>query len=185
MTAREDIIEDVLAAGLRVVFCGTQPGTQSAARRAYYAGRGNRFWPTLHEIGLTPRRLQPEEFREVTRYGIGFTDLAKRSFGPDSVIEPGHVDVERLRLSVRRHAPGVIAFNGKKAASYALGVPTGKLDYGARLPLLEGCRVFVLPSTSGLASGLWDIRHWRDLAEAVREQDVKVQDLGSKPRATT
>ena len=185
MTAREDIIEDVLATGLRVVFCGTQPGTQSAARRAYYAGRGNRFWPTLHETGLTPRRLQPEEFREVLGFGIGFTDLAKRTSGPDSVIEPGHVDVERLRLSMQRFGPALIAFNGKKAASYALGVPTGKLDYGARLPLFEGSRVFVLPSTSGLASGLWNIRHWQDLADAVRQQDVNVQDLGSKPRATT
>lgn len=172
MTAREDIIEDVLAPGLRVVFCGTQPGTRSAAARAYYAARGNRFWPTLHATGLTPRRLQPEEFREVLRFGIGLTDVAKRTFGPDSVIEPGHVDVGRLRESLRRHRPRIIAFNSKRAASFALGRPTGKLGYGAQAESLEGSRVFILPSTSGLASGLWDIRHWHALADAVRELET-------------
>jgi len=59
------ILPDVLEPGLRVVFCGTAAGVVSAAKRVYYAGRGNSFWPTLHEIGLTPRQFEPMEFREV------------------------------------------------------------------------------------------------------------------------
>jgi double-stranded uracil-DNA glycosylase len=169
---REDIIDDVLAPGLRVVFCGTQPGAQSAARRAYYAGRGNRFWPTLHRIGLTPVRLQPEDFRAVLHYGIGLTDLGKRTSGPDSAIEPGHIDVARLRASLRHYRPAVLAFNSKRAAAYALARPTGQLAYGMQTDRFEGSRVFILPSTSGLASGLWDIRHWQDLADCLGARDL-------------
>lgn len=182
---REDIIADILAPGLRVVFCGTQPGAQSAARRAYYAGRGNRFWPTLHQIGLTPRRLEPEDFREVLQFGIGLTDLAKRTSGPDSVIKPDHVDVARLRESIRRYRPKILAFNSKKAASYALERPTGQLAYGAQDEGFEGSRVFVLPSTSGLASGLWDIRHWHALAESLGGIGFGENGMRNTPHATT
>ena len=50
------VLPDVLAPDLRVVFVGTAAGARSAAVGHYYAGPGNRFWHTLHEIGLTPRR---------------------------------------------------------------------------------------------------------------------------------
>ena len=53
------VLPDVLAPGLRAVFCGTAAGTKSAIAGAYYAGPGNKFWPTLHAIGLTPRRFAP------------------------------------------------------------------------------------------------------------------------------
>ena len=61
------IVEDVIEPGLAVVFCGTALGAASARRRAYYAGPGNKFWPTLAAVGLTPRRLEPEEYPRVTR----------------------------------------------------------------------------------------------------------------------
>jgi G:T/U-mismatch repair DNA glycosylase len=38
------ILPDVLQPDLKVVFCGTAAGTQSAQAGAYYAGRGNYFW---------------------------------------------------------------------------------------------------------------------------------------------
>ena len=68
MKSAEDpmtVLPVILAPNLDIVFCGTAVSNISAQRGAYYAGPGNMFWPTLHEVGLTPRRLQPEEFREV------------------------------------------------------------------------------------------------------------------------
>jgi uracil DNA glycosylase superfamily protein len=53
------VLPDVLAPGLRVVFCGYAPGTASARTGAYYAGPGNRFWITLREVGLTPLLIRP------------------------------------------------------------------------------------------------------------------------------
>ena len=83
-TAVDHLIPDVLKPGLSVVFCGTAPSATSFERRAYYARPGNRFWPTLHAVGLTPRQLRPEEFRRVTDFGIGLTDVCKTSWGQDA-----------------------------------------------------------------------------------------------------
>ena len=88
----DDVLTDLLQPGLRAVFCGTQAGTQSARRGAYYAGRGNRFWPTLHDVGLTPVRLAPEQYPMLLDYGIGLTDMAKKTSGADSLLRPDHVD---------------------------------------------------------------------------------------------
>ena len=43
-------LPDILQPNLKVVFCGTAAGDASAKKRAYYAGPGNRFWKTLHEV---------------------------------------------------------------------------------------------------------------------------------------
>ena len=76
------ILPDVLVHGLDVVFCGSAAGSASAKAGAYYAGLGNRFWPILHESGLTPRQILPSEFRDAVQYGIGLTDLSKFQLEP-------------------------------------------------------------------------------------------------------
>ena len=43
-------LPDLLLPDLRVVFVGTAAGKRSAELGHYYAGRGNRFWRTLHEV---------------------------------------------------------------------------------------------------------------------------------------
>ena len=62
MTLTAHKLPDVVLPGLKVVFCGTAAGTRSAQVGAYYAGRGNKFWRTLFQVGLTPRPLDPHEF---------------------------------------------------------------------------------------------------------------------------
>lgn len=163
------ILPDVLEPGLRVVFCGTRAGNKSADIGAYYAGPTNKFWAILSATGLTPRRLQPHEFRDVTRFGIGLTDLDKDSSGPDASLVPNAHDPVGLRQRIMGCQPKTLAFNGKKAAAIFYGKPTTRqVEYG-RQPEPVGCTaVFVLPSTSG-ASRHWDAQHWRDLAEFLRD----------------
>ena len=60
---------------LRLVFVGTAASQRSADLGHYYAHPGNRFWRTIHEVGITPRRYQPHEFPDLLKLGIGFTDL--------------------------------------------------------------------------------------------------------------
>ena len=144
-----------------MVFCGTAAGTASARARAYYAGPGNAFWATLEEIGLTPRRLVPSQYRELLRFGIGLTDICKTRSGSDREVGGRAFDVRRLESLLARHAPGFVAFNGKNAARAALG---HSVDYGEQPERLGGTRAFVLPSTSGAARGHWDIAPWRELA---------------------
>jgi double-stranded uracil-DNA glycosylase len=159
------VLPDVLAPGLSVVFCGTQAGAASARRSAYYAGPGNKFWSVLHAIGLTPRRLAPAEFREVLRYGIGLTDVAKHSSGPDSALRLANVDAAGLHARIAAHRPRVLAFNGKRAAQAILGF--GPLDYGPQSRPVAEAAVFVLPSTSGAAAGFWSPEPWKEMAAAV------------------
>ncbi len=52
-------IPDVVAPGLRVLFCGINPGLYSGATGKHFARPGNRFWKALHGSGLTERLLAP------------------------------------------------------------------------------------------------------------------------------
>ena len=53
--ARDRVIPDVIAPGLRVLFAGINPGLYSAATGHHFARPGNRFWPALHQSGFTDR----------------------------------------------------------------------------------------------------------------------------------
>jgi double-stranded uracil-DNA glycosylase len=165
MSLPAPVLPDVLAPGLRVVFCGTAPGTASARAGAYYAGPGNRFWATLNEVGLTPVLLRPAEFGRLPEFGIGLTDISKSASGSDQEVGRRGVDPERLASVVAEAAPAHLAFNGKNSAKAALGRPVA---YGRQPERIGGAAVWVLPSTSGAARRFWDIGPWRDLAVAAR-----------------
>jgi TDG/mug DNA glycosylase family protein len=163
------VLPDVLASRLKVVFCGTAAGTTSAARGAYYAGRGNKFWPVLHRVGLTPRCLAPVEFRDLLRYGIGLTDLAQKTSGTDKQLKPEDFDVAGFRERVLHHAPRILAFNGKKAAAMYFGYrTTTRVAYGMQNVRLGSTILVVLPSTSGSANSSWNEAEWMKLADYVR-----------------
>ena len=175
-----DILDDLLRDDLLVVFCGTRAGTASARRGAYYAGPGNRFWATLHQAGLTQRRLRPEQFRDLLAFRIGLTDLAKTTAGQDADMMADDLDIQRFRASIRRHAPKIVAFTSKTAAAAALRLRgTGRLAYGRVDERIEGAEVYVLPSTSGLATSYWDIKPWKALGlyvQHLREGDARMTE---------
>src|ERR1700689_3270987 len=83
VAAPSPILPDLLRPKLAVVFCGTAPGHVSAAAGHYYAHPQNRFLRTLYAVGLTPRLLTPDEFKELPDWGIGLTDIAKHGSGMD------------------------------------------------------------------------------------------------------
>src|ERR1700754_3589986 len=72
-------VPDVVAPGLRVLFCGINPGLLSAAVGHHFARPGNRFWPALHLSGFTPRQLHPDEQDELLTYGLGITNVVARA----------------------------------------------------------------------------------------------------------
>jgi TDG/mug DNA glycosylase family protein len=158
-------LPDLLRPGLKLVICGSAAGRRSAEVGAYYAGPGNKFWRILHESGLTPRRLAPEEFRALLDHGIGLTDLAKAYAGGDAGIRRADDDVDGLTAKIARHTPRWLGFNGKRAAQAVLG---RRIDYGLQAECLARSRLFVLPSTAGAASGHWDAAPWHELAGLLR-----------------
>ncbi|MBK5221113.1 MAG: mismatch-specific DNA-glycosylase [Thermoleophilia bacterium] len=158
-----EVLPDVLSPGLRIVFCGTAAGRASARKRAYYAGPGNAFWPTLHAAGLTPVELAPGEFTRLPEFGIGLTDICKVRHGSDLEVGMVEFDVDGLRARIAEVEPLNLAFNGKNAARGAL---ERDVEYGIQDEQLGGAAVWVLPSTSGAARRFWDVGPWIELADA-------------------
>lgn len=166
MTHPAYIIPDLLQPGLKLVFCGSALGTASAQAKAYYAKPGNKFWPTLHAVGLTPRRFAPHEYPLLLKLGIGLTDINKTQSGNDDVLAPEHDDVAGLAAKIETYQPGILAFTAKRPAqvflraSFGLKTPPA---YGLQPQRIGRTHLFVLPSTSGLATSFWDIAPWREL----------------------
>jgi TDG/mug DNA glycosylase family protein len=158
------ILPDVLAPGLKIVFCGSAAGRVSALKGAYYAGPGNKFWPTVHAVGLTPRLLAPAEFPLVPSFGFGFTDMAKAVSGADADLPMDSDDPGAVRRKIESFKPRALAFVGKRPARVFLRRAVG---YGVQMERIGETVIHVLPSPSGLARGTWDIRWWRALAESL------------------
>jgi TDG/mug DNA glycosylase family protein len=172
------ILPDVLADGLDVVFVGTAPGRRSAELGAYYAGPGNRFWPTLHRVGLTQRRLAPQDYPAVLALGIGLTDVAKTAFGADHEIAREAFDPAGLTAKLARYRPRIVAFTSKTGAGLWLGCPTDSIAYGHREPPARQMpEIFVLPSPSGRAGRYWSEAPWRALADRVASVRCDAADL--------
>ena len=160
-------VPDLLAPGLKVVFCGTALGRVSAQRQAYYAHPGNFFWRTLHSTGLTPERFEPHDYPRLLEFHLGLTDLSKSHFGNDAELPEGAFDIEALRGKIAQYQPDMLAFTSKTGAAAFLNRPTGRLRLGLQ-PETEGrTRLWVLPSPSGQARIFWDQQAWQDLADTV------------------
>jgi len=168
------VLPDLLEPGLRLVFCGTGAGAWSAKVGAYYGKPGNKFWPTVHAVGLTPRRLQPAEYREMLVFGIGLTDVAKEHVGQDDAIDLARVDAAALHEKILRFRPRRLAFTSKRAASLALGRPTAGLRYGRQAERIGETELHVLTSPSGAAGSYWSAEPWRELAAAVLGERVPI-----------
>jgi double-stranded uracil-DNA glycosylase len=155
------LVPDLLRRDLRLVFCGTAPSKASAAAVAYYAKPGNRFWPALHTVGITPRRFAPSEYRELLKLDIGLTDLCKIHSGIDSQLPADAFDITAFNEKIALYRPQWVAFTSKNAAQSYFGKP---VNYGEQVDRLDHTRFFVLPSPSGLATRFFDIEVWRALA---------------------
>ena len=162
-----DVLQDLLQGQLRVVLCGTAASTVSAAAGAYYANKQNKFWKILHETKLIAEPLQPQQYRDLLRHGIGLTDLVKTHFGMDNQIPLSRLDDPRARLSasIAAFRPKFLAFTSKTAGQKFF---SGKRDYGEQAERIGDTRIWILPSTSGAANGSWRPEIWHRFADEVR-----------------
>ena len=162
----------MLAPGLRVVFCGINPGRFSDAASAHFANPRNDFWRLLHASGLTSRLLDPSEQYELLALGIGVTNAAYRTTPGSGDLRAGDFEgsAERLEALAGELRPGVIAFVGKEAYR---GPFRERPEHGLQQRRLDETALFVLPSTSPANAAVpWDERlRWftalRELMEAL------------------
>ncbi len=167
MRDKDHILPERLKPGLKLVFCGTAAGRQSALQKAYYAHAQNKFWRTLHETGLTPHLFAPQDYPALWDLGIGLTDIAKFAFGMDHQLPKGSLGqgaADALRARIRKVAPRFLAFTSLTAGRTVMGKQALP---GKQPEKIGGTIVWILPSPSPLASNHWDIQPWRALAKAV------------------
>ena len=140
-------VPDVLGPGLRVVFCGINPGFVSAEAGAHFANPRNDFWRLLHDAGFTPRLYAPEEQFAVLELGIGLTNAATRTTRGSSDLRRGDFagSHERLLELALEYRPRAIAFVGKEAFRGAFG---RRAEHGPQEETLDDVGTYVLPSTS-------------------------------------
>ena len=140
-------VPDVLAAGLRCIFCGINPGRFSDATAAHFANPRNDFWRLLHAAGFTPRLYEPAEQFGLLELGLGVTNAAYRTTPGSSDLRRADFvgSAERLEQVALELRPEWIVFVGKEAYRGAFG---GRPSHGVQEMKLGSARLFVLPSTS-------------------------------------
>ena len=158
--AKEKVLPDVVAPGLRVLFCGINPGLWSAATGHHFARPGNRFWPALYDAGFTTRRLDPSEQQLLLPLGLGLTNVVARAtaraeeLSHDEMLEGGRL----LEEKVDRLRPAWLAVLGVTA--YRGAFRHRQAQVGRQEDRVADARVWVLPNPSGLNA------HWTPVALA-------------------
>jgi double-stranded uracil-DNA glycosylase len=147
-------IPDVIAPGLRVLFCGINPGLWSGATGHHFARPGNRFWPALHASGFTPRLLKPAEEGELIDLGLGITNVVARTTARADELTKDEYRAGGALLTARvhRYAPMWLAVLG--IGAYRTGFARPKAVVGKQPETIGATRIWVLPNPSGLNA------HW-------------------------
>ncbi|MCF3179205.1 G/U mismatch-specific DNA glycosylase [Streptomyces polychromogenes] len=169
--ARDRVLPDVVAGGLRVLFCGINPGLLSAATGHHFARPGNRFWPVLHLSGFTPRLLAPAEQRELLGYRLGITNVVARAtaradeLSAEEFREGGRI----LTAKVERLRPQWLAVVGITAYRTAFHDP--KAVIGPQERTIGTTRIWALPNPSGLNA------HWT--AASMAEEFARLREAAA------
>lgn len=143
-------VDDVIGPGLRVLFCGINPGLWSGAVGHHFAHPGNRFWKALQASGFTDAVLDPADERRLLDVGLGVTNLV-----PQATRSASELDREQLRRGardlegkVRRWRPRAVALLGLTA--YRAGFARPRARVGRQPDSLDGALLWVLPNPSGV-----------------------------------
>ncbi|QKJ88732.1 G/U mismatch-specific DNA glycosylase [Paramixta manurensis] len=169
----DNAITDILAPGLRVVFCGINPGKSSAHKGFHFAHPGNRFWKTIWLAGFTTRLLKPEEEMALLDTGCGITMLVERptqqatELTSEELRTGGKVLIEKIE----RYQPQALAILGKEAFKRAFG--QRRVEWGKQPVTLGATEVWVLPNPSGLNRASLE-----EMAAAYRQLDTALAVRG-------
>ena len=181
---RGAVVDDLLGAGVKLLFVGINPGLWTAAAGAHFARPGNRFWPALHRAGITTHLVNASgglanaDERALIETGIGITNLVPvaTARADELSAEQLRAGGERLTALVRSTQPRVVAVLGLTAYRQAFGRPA--TSAGPQPHDLAGAELWVLPNPSGLNAH----ESVATLAGAYRAAAVAAGVLGSSHR---
>ena len=150
------MVEDILAPGLRVVFCGINPGLSSAGTGFPFAHPANRFWKVIYQAGFTDRQLKPQEAQHlVDRPTVQANEVSKQEL---------HAGGRKLIEKIEDYQPQALAILGKQA--YEQGFSQRGAQWGKQTLTIGSTQIWVLPNPSGLSRVSLE-----KLVEAYRELD--------------
>lgn len=167
-------LKDIVAADLRVLFVGINPGLRSAEIGHHFGGRTNPFWKLLHAAGFTPQLLLPEEDHRLTEFGLGLTNLCARPSRAADELSKSEMQkgAAILAKKVAFLQPRAVALVG--ISLYKQVFPAGKSSGpGPKPEPLAGAPVFVLPNPSGLNASFPGFKQKLVWFEQLREWLVK------------
>lgn len=143
-------VPDLIAPGLKVLFCGINPGLYSGATRLHFAKPGNRFWPALFAAGFTERRLHPSERNELLAHGYGITAIVRRATATAAELGDDEYRAGRraLERKVLKYKPQWLAILG--IGAYRTGFDRPKARIGMQDETIGSTGIWVLPNPSGL-----------------------------------
>ncbi|MBX4864217.1 G/U mismatch-specific DNA glycosylase [Rhizobium sophorae] len=144
---------DILKKGLKVVFCGLNPGISTESSGHSFSTPSNRFWNVLYLAGFTDVRLESKDEPRLLAYGCGLTTAVRRPTQRASEISAGEFRDARAALEerIRDFAPRSIAFLGKRALAEML--QASDVAWGRQPFDFGGVPAWVLPNPSGLNRG--------------------------------
>ncbi len=152
-------IPDLVAPGLRVLFCGINPGLVSGARGLHFARPGNRFWRLLHAAGFTDGVLDPADQRQLLELQLGITNLVPYTSRAAADLSAAQLreGADHLEHKVARLRPAFVAVLGMGAYRTAFGRSGATI--GLQGERLSRARLWLLPNPSGLQAryGLADM----------------------------
>ena len=136
------MVEDILAPGLRVVFCGINLGFSSAGTGFPFAHPANRFWKVIYQAGFTDRQLKPQEAQHLLDYRCGVTKLVDRPTVQTNEVSKQelHAGGRKLIEKIEDYQPQALAILGKQA--YEQGSASAVHSGNKRSPLVRrrfGC----------------------------------------------
>jgi double-stranded uracil-DNA glycosylase len=150
LAAAGKTVPDLIGPGLRVLFCGINPGLYSGATGHHFARPGNRFWTALFDAGFTDRVLAPWEEHLLLDCGCGITNLVARATATAAELTPAELVAGQRALvrKVRRHGPDWVAIVGIGAYRMAFGRPLATV--GRQEERIVDAGLWLLPNPSGL-----------------------------------
>lgn len=153
---RDVAIPDLAGPGMRLLFCGVNPGLWAAATATPFAHPGNRFYPALAEAGILPafphigEGMTEADRAHVMARGVGITSLVHRATARADELAKHELreGAELLAGKVATWQPRVVAIVGITAYRVAFDRP--RAATGRQPETFVGTELWVVPNPSGL-----------------------------------
>lgn len=167
-------VADIIAFHLKILFVGYNPGARSAEIGHHFAGHSNRFWKLLHQSGITPYQIKPEDDRSLLRFGCGITNIVARPSRTAAEITKEEYQAGRMILKQKldHFKPRIACYAGigiYKEFSEKKHVTCGL----QAINMVDYVTDFVVPSPSGLNRMIFheQLRYYQSLQEMAQQID--------------